>query len=195
MRYKKRRNGYARWLHSLSHTRALKTFSWEGENIIYTDNPNEIFVVPIGSQSYTYTVINENLCEASDSAQVNVVDIGEVVATADPEEICVYETTQLNVTQIPGATYEWSNEETLDDPTVHNPIGSPLEPTTYDVIVTDDESGCSVEASVAVSVVHPACEEPYVFFPNAFTPNGDGHNDVLYLRGSDVTEVHFIMNL
>ena len=81
----------------------------------------------------------------------------------------------------------------MDDPTIHNPVGSPLEPTTYDVIVTDEESGCSVEASVAVSVVHPACEEPYVFFPNAFTPNGDGHNDVLYLRGSDVTEVHFII--
>jgi gliding motility-associated-like protein len=166
---------------------------WEGDNIIYTDNPNEIFAFPTESQFYIYTVINENGCEAKDSLLVNVVDIGNVVATADPEEICIYFSTQLNVNNIPGATYIWSNGETLDDPTIHNPVAEPLETTTYDVIVTDEDSGCATVSSVTVTVVHPACEEPYVFFPNAFTPNGDGHNDELCLRGSDVTEVHFII--
>lgn len=166
---------------------------WEGQNIIYTQNPNEILVFPGEDQYYVYTVINENGCEATDSAFVGVVNIGEVTATADPSEICIYFTTQLNVNQVPGVTYDWSNGETLNDSTISNPVGTPLETTTYTVTVTDEESSCEVVSSVTVTVVHPACEEPYVFFPNAFTPNGDGHNDVLYLRGSDVTEVYFII--
>lgn len=166
---------------------------WEGENITFTDNPNEIMVTPTEGQYYVYTVINENGCEATDSAFVDVINIGETNATAEPSEICIYETTQLNVNQIPGATYAWSNGETLNDSTISNPIGTPLETTTYTVTVTDPETGCAMISQVTVTVVHPACEEPYVFFPNAFTPNGDGHNDVLYLRGSDITEVHFII--
>ncbi len=165
---------------------------WEGENIIYTENPNEIFVYPTSSQYYIFTITNENGCTAIDSAFIGVIDIGEVTATANPTEICIYETSQLNV-DFPGATYIWSNGETLNDPTIENPVATPLETTTYEVVVTDEDSGCAVASAVTITVVRPACEEPYVFFPNAFTPNGDGHNDVLYLRGTDVTDVYFII--
>jgi gliding motility-associated-like protein len=53
--------------------------------------------------------------------------------------------------------------------------------TTYTVVVTD--SVCTVTASVTVRIFEFRCEEPDIFIPNAFTPNGDGNNDVLLVRG------------
>jgi gliding motility-associated-like protein len=85
-----------------------------------------------------------------------------------------------------GWKYLWSNGNTNQRQTV-----SPKETTTYTVTVTDVE-GCTGTATVTVRVRQPICEED-VFIPTAFTPNGDGNNDVLYVRSNYIDEMELII--
>jgi gliding motility-associated-like protein len=39
----------------------------------------------------------------------------------------------------------------------------------------------------------PQCDEPYIFIPRAFSPNADGKNDIIYVRGDYLTSVEFVI--
>jgi gliding motility-associated-like protein len=56
----------------------------------------------------------------------------------------------------------------------------------YRVLITD-ENGCTASDSVMIKIIS-SCEED-LFVPNLFTPNNDGKNDVLYVRGNGVQAI------
>lgn len=73
------------------------------------------------------------------------------------------------------ATYSWTPSGSLSCSTCEFPIAQPDVTTQYTVIGTSPD-GCTDRATVEV-VVTPASEAEFII-PNAFTPNGDGKNDV-----------------
>lgn len=80
-------------------------------------------------------------------------------------------------------SYTWSTGET--SPTIQTEF-----PGTYKLDVTDS-NGCTASASVTVR--DSTCPEHF-FLPNAFTPNGDGRNDVLRpIFEGDVRNFHFMV--
>ncbi|MBK7343465.1 MAG: gliding motility-associated C-terminal domain-containing protein [Saprospiraceae bacterium] len=86
----------------------------------------------------------------------------------------------------------WTPAETLDNPFISNPIASPDTTTTYFLTFTD-LNGCQATVSVTVSIATPICDDPYIFVPNTFTPNGDQINDQLFVRGAFIDELKFIV--
>ena len=79
---------------------------------------------------------------------------------------CDYSTIAINAT--PGyAGYLWSNNDTTSSIAVIN-AG------TYTLQITDT-NGC--KATDSIIITDSACPQ-YVYLPNAFTPNNDGHNDI-----------------
>jgi len=69
--------------------------------------------------------------------------------------------------------FVWSPTDGLSCFTCPDPLANPLDTITYTLAVTD-VNGCTIEESVTIRVN----EECRIQVPNAFTPNGDGTNDV-----------------
>jgi gliding motility-associated-like protein len=76
--------------------------------------------------------------------------------------------------------YTWApNDGSLSNPNINNPIATPTVTTTY-TLYGMDYYGCRDTAWVTITVDSSKVE----FIPTAFTPNGDGLNDVFRLIGS-----------
>jgi gliding motility-associated-like protein len=83
------------------------------------------------------------------------------------------------------ATYLWTPSTALNCSDCPQPIATPKFNTTYNVLVIDSNA-CINSAEIKIFVT---CQGADLFVPNTFSPNGDGSNDVLYVRGKGLDRV------
>jgi gliding motility-associated-like protein len=100
-------------------------------------------------------------------------------------------TVQLLATPASGVTYSWQPAVLVNDPSSANPTASMQRTTTFTVTVSDGI--CTRDARVTVSVYGSVCGMPDIFVPNTFTPNNDGSNDRLYVRGNNIARMEFLV--
>lgn len=99
--------------------------------------------------SFNITGIDANGCSAETSADLTVnVPVTDISENAT---ICFGEDTQLIADGGAGASYQWDNAATLDDPTSASPVAMPSETTSYTVLITD-ANGCTATEQVFVVV-------------------------------------------
>lgn len=82
-------------------------------------------------------------------------------------------------------SYLWTPDSTLSCNNCPQPTASPRFNTKYKVAVIDS-NGCKNQSEVQVMVL---CQGVTVFLPNTFSPNGDGSNDIFYVRGKGLDRV------
>ena len=97
-----------------------------------------------------------------------------------PDDIPLGESVDLLAEGLYIAALQWSREEWLDDPTSATPVALPTETGCFEfVVLATDDRNCEASDTAYVCVRNDKVKSA---FPEAFSPNGDGHNDTLYPR-------------
>lgn len=172
---------------------AITEYQWEdAEGIISADlNQDNIEVEPAATTDYTVTVRNDFGCEATLTETVAVANLAGMVVIPERDTIFKGEFTPIKIVPAGDYTIEWTPSPTLSSMSGFEQVATPEETTTYTVTIIDEATNCSIIRDVTVFVKNVVCGTPNIFFPNAFSPNGDGNNDVLYVRGNAISTVYF----
>lgn len=179
------------------HSTNSSEFLWDfggGDTTSTVANPIRTFT-DTGTHEI-YLIINDSTCNISDTAKttINVIpfNFDSLYAYADDDTILLGESTMIHAYPSDGFTYSWTPPGTLTDPFNSSSVATPTVTTTYKVIFGDSTfTECTDSAEVTVYVIDAVCGEPEIFVPNAFSPNNDGENDVLYVRGPNLKKLYF----
>jgi gliding motility-associated-like protein len=148
----------------------------------YLNNPQQqdpIMEAPHSSVTYQLMVVGANGCTSLSPATVvvNVVPPLKLFA-GDDTSVVIGQAVQLNAIDVDNAgftQYVWTPASGLSNPNIADPVATVSETTTYTVTATTAE-GCEGVDSITIKAFTLAD----IFVPNAFTPNNDGHNDLLH---------------
>jgi gliding motility-associated-like protein len=139
--------------------------------------------------SYNVTAKNADGCVSpATPAVINITPntpATPVISITQPT--CSNKTGTINIAPQSGSTYS------IDGNTYQsNNIFSGLNPGNYSVTVKNT-AGCISTASPAV-LTQPTCITANdLFVPNAFTPNGDGKNDILFVKGTSIQSMQLLI--
>ncbi len=142
-----------------------------------------ITVQPMSTTTYSVVAI-KNICSDTAYFTLFVDEKPQLTITSDTT-IIIGMTVPLHVS---GATnYQWTPINYLSCYTCPNPISHPSETIEY-CVEGINTYGCSDTICVTITV-DKECGE--VFVPSGFSPNNDGNNDVLYVRGKCIKSMQF----
>jgi gliding motility-associated-like protein len=161
------------------------------DEIISGQGTTTAFVAPTSQTTYGVNLSSDLGCSWSGTVTVNVSPLfgSTVTASADQTLVLPGTTVQLLATPATGVTYDWQPPGAVSDPTISNPTAVVQQTTTF--IATISDGICIRSIPVTVQVYELLCEDPDIFVPNTFTPNGDGANDLLYVRGRHIARMEF----
>ena len=150
-------------------------FSWSPQYFLSDPGILNPKVIPDTTTMYIITARNGN-CSATDSITVFVNPMPQAFAGKDTIAF-LNQPLQLNGKDLAGAgnsSYSWSPPSGLNNPHISDPVAMPANDITYVLTITTVH-GCESSAQVNIKVFN----RPEIYVPTAFTPNGDGLNDIL----------------
>lgn len=137
----------------------------------------------LAAGNYTLELESPQGCYAS--LEVLVPQVQELIALIlrDSFDIELGESVNLlvDINQA-GTQVLWSPAGSLSDISIPNPVAMPFFTTTYIVEVTN-EKGCVKKDTAFIRVA--VDRERGIFIPNAFTPDGSGHNDLFRIMNTN----------
>jgi gliding motility-associated-like protein len=154
----------------LGHPISPLAYNWIDQN----NNEAEIYL----NEEGRYTLeVTDNLGNI-ESAEINITVLPAPIVDLGEDIIDYPNIEQELIVNVDKANYIWSTGE------ISKSIK--IEKTGYYWVEVVNEAQCSSRDTIYVKFLH---DYPFVGLPKAFTPNGDTHNDLLFVRGIDIDKI------
>ncbi len=158
------------------------SYKWE-----FSSGSPSVAITPTAQVCYTlagnYSI---TLKATNDFGTDSVIRIGYVEVTDMPTKVTAYGDTVINIGQTAPITasgstyYNWyPNDGSVACPTCSSTVAQPSITTEY-IVIGSNSSVCSLQDTILVRIKN-VCGD--FFVPTAFSPNGDGLNDMINVHG------------
>lgn len=154
-------------------------YSWTPTESLVGESTSHVIAAPTYTTDYIVKGIDEYGCVAYDTVQVALFPHPQIQVSPDYYGF-VGDTVRLEAEGTPGV-YQWKPAIYLSCEYCTNPIAMPPKNQTFVVSLTDT-NGCKTSDQVTLYF------DAMLYVPNAFTPNGDGHNQTFGVEGGNVNE-------
>lgn len=155
-------------------------YSWTPTT--WLDDPdisNPISLHPNRTVIYSLTVMDGNGCMSLNPSSVKITVQPGFISAGNDTSIAIGQPLQLfalDPSNNATSQYIWTPSTDLDNPYINTPIATFGETGVYTYTVNATAlDGCESQGKIVITVYRA----PDIFIPTAFTPNGDGHNDIL----------------
>lgn len=95
------------------------------------------------------------------------------ITSSDISNICAEDSVHFEGADVPGYHYQWQQAVYFLNDTLRSTYAA-IRNSGYVYLYVTDQYGCKASDSLYITP-HPCCN---IYFPNSFTPNGDGKNDL-----------------
>ncbi len=150
-------------------------------NYTWSNGSNANSLNNLHGGNYAVTVTDANGCSITQAIQINEGS-GLSITNLESVEIDLGETVQLNPV-VSGTTspiqYTWTPPVYLSCSDCSNPVVNTVGNIAYTLNIVDT-NGCKANGKISITVI----PNYQLYVPNAFTPNGDGNNDLFEIYGN-----------
>ncbi len=161
------------------------TYSWGPSTSLSNPAIYNPTTIGIETELYTVTVYNPaTTCSNTDHDSIFVLHpIDDINFDTT---IVIGDVISLPISNLNGLiNFTWTNSEGLSCINCSYPTVNPLDEITYNVVM-EDILGCFSAEGIFHISIYP---ETFVELPTTFTPNGDGINDIIFVKGWGIKDL------